>query len=134
MAQELTLQQEKFIRMKAQGRSRPEILKEVFNLDMETASEKQVRNADNRMSAWKKHPEYERVWKDEIRGVLFGFTGDAVQVIGGQLNRSDLPWLQNKAANDILNYGKQQIFGNDENEVTIKIEGMPELGCPDQDE
>lgn len=133
MAQELTLQQEKFIRMKAQGRSRPEILKEVFNLDIETASEKQVRNADNRMSAWKKHPEYERVWKDEIRGVLFGFTGDAVRVIGGQLNRSDLPWLQNKAANDILNYGKQQIFGNDENEVTIKIEGMPELGCPDQD-
>lgn len=131
MAQEMSLKQEKFIRMKAQGKSRAEILQEVFGLDMETASTREIRNADNRMCDWKKHPEYEKIWKEEIRDVLFGFTGEAVQVIGGQLNRADLPWLQNKAANDILNYGKQQIFGSDENEVTIKIEGMPELGTPD---
>jgi len=131
MAQEMSLKQEKFIRMKAQGKSRAEILQEVFGLDMETASTREIRNADNRMCDWKKHPEYEKIWKEEIRDVLFGFTGEAVQVIGGQLNKTELPWLQNKAANDILNYGKQQIFGSDENEVTIKIEGMPELGTPD---
>lgn len=127
----MSLKQEKFIRMKAQGKSRAEILQEVFGLDMETASTREIRNADNRMCDWKKHPEYEKIWKEEIRDVLFGFTGEAVQVIGGQLNKTELPWLQNKAANDILNYGKQQIFGSDENEVTIKIEGMPELGTPD---
>jgi len=133
MAQEMSMKQEKFIRMKAQGKSRAEILKEIFGLDMETASEREIRNADNRMCDWKKHPEYERVWKSEIRDVLFGFTGEAVQVIGGQLNKTELPWLQNKAANDILNYGKHQIFGNEENEVTVRIEGMPELGTPDSD-
>ena len=131
MAQEMSLKQEKFIRMKAQGKSRAEILQEVFGLDIETAAQKDLRNADNRMCSWKKHPEYEKIWKEEIRDVLFGFTGEAVQVIGSQLNKAELPWLQNKAANDILNYGKQQIFGSDENEVTIKIEGMPELGTPD---
>lgn len=133
MAQEMSVKQEKFIRMKAQGKSRAEILKEIFNLDMETASEREIRNADNRMCDWKKHPEYERVWKSEIRDVLLGITGEAVQVIAGQLNKTELPWLQNKAANDILNYGKQQIYGNEENEVTIRIEGMPELGMPDGD-
>lgn len=133
MAQEMSIKQEKFIRMKAQGKSRAEILKEVFDLDMETASEKEIRNADNRMCIWKKHPEYEKIWKDEVRDVLFCFTGEAVQVIGGQLSRADLPWLQNKAANDILNYGKHQIFGNEENEVTVRVEGMPEMGIPDSE-
>ena len=131
--QMLNSDQEKFIRMSAQGKSRAEILKEVFHLDMATASDNEIHSADTKMSRWRRHPDYERTWKDEVKDILFGCTAEAVQVIKGQLVRADLPWLQNKAANDLLNYGKQQIFGDDDKAVTVKIEGMPELGTPDAD-
>ena len=40
-------------------------------------------------------------------------------------------WLQNKAANDLLNYGKQQIYGDEEKTVHVQIDGMPDIGSPD---
>lgn len=132
--QALNSDQERFIRMSAQGKSRAEILKEVFHLDIETASDNAIHNADSKMSRWRKHPDYEKTWKDEVKDILFGCTAEAVQVIRGQLVRADLPWLQNKAANDLLNYGKQQIYGDEDKAVTVQVVGMPELGCPDLDD
>lgn len=129
----LNSEQERFIRMCAQGRSRAEILKEIFHLDMETASENEIHSADNKMCRWRKHPDYEKTWKEEVKDILYGCTAEAVQVIKGQLVRSDLPWLQNKAANDLLNYGKQQIYGDEDKTVTVQVVGMPELGSPDLD-
>jgi hypothetical protein len=54
-------------------------------------------------------------------------------VIRGQLRKEDQAWLQNKAANDLLNYGKSQIFGDEERAIHVKVEGMPEIGSPDDD-
>jgi anaerobic ribonucleoside-triphosphate reductase len=58
--------------------------------------------------------------------------GPAFQKLRTQLD-SDKEWLANKAANDIINQSKQIITGADDNTVVIKMEGMPELGCPDDD-
>ena len=58
---------------------------------------------------------------------------EAVQVIKGQL-RSDQGWLQNKAANDLLNYGKGQIYGDEERTVHVQIEGLPDIGSPDEEQ
>mgnify|MGYP007092204591 CR=1 FL=1 len=131
--QPLTAQQEKFIRMSAQGCSRPEILKAVFDLDIGTASEKEIHAVDSKMSRWRKLPDFESTWKDEVRQILYGCTAEAVQVIKSQL-RSDQGWLQNKAANDLLNYGKTQIYGDEERTVHVQIDGAPDLGTPDADE
>ena len=128
--QPLTSDQERFVRMSAQGKSRPEILKAVFGLDIETASENEIHAADNKMSRWRKHPDFEATWKDEVKQILYGCTAEAVQVIKGQL-RSDQGWLQNKAANDLLNYGKGQIYGDEERTVHVQIEGLPDIGSPD---
>lgn len=130
--QPLTSDQERFVRMSAQGKSRPEILKAVFGLDIETASENEIHAADNKMSRWRKHPDFEATWKDEVKQILYGCTAEAVQVIKGQL-RSDQGWLQNKAANDLLNYGKGQIYGDEERTVHVQIEGLPDIGSPDDD-
>jgi hypothetical protein len=129
--QPLTSDQERFVRMSAQGKSRPEILKAVFGLDIETASENEIHAADNKMSRWRKHPDFEATWKDEVKQILYGCTAEAVQVIKGQL-RSDQGWLQNKAANDLLNYGKGQIYGDEERTVHVQIEGLPDIGSPDE--
>ena len=130
--QPLTAQQEKFIRLSAQGKTRPEIFMEVFNLDIKTAPANVVSATDMKMSRWRKLPEFESVWKDEVKNILYGCTSEAIQVIKGQL-REDLPWLRNKAANDLLNYGKAQIYGDEERSVHVKIEGMPDIGSPDDE-
>ena len=130
--QPLTAQQELFIRLSAQGKTRPEILKAVFNLDVEQDDPRIVNNADAKMSRWRKLPEFESIWKDEVKSILLGCTSEAIQVIKGQL-REDLPWLRNKAANDLLNYGKSQIYGDEERAVHVKIEGMPDIGSPDDE-
>lgn len=131
--QPLTGQQELFIRMSAQAKTREEILKAVFNLDLLTEDEKTIHNADCKMSRWRKLPEFESIWKDEVKNILYGCTSEAVQVIKGQLKQKDQPWLQNKAANDLLNYGKSQIYGDEERTVHVQIAGMPEIGSPDDD-
>ena len=130
----LTAKQERFIRMSAQGCSRAEILMAVFGIDVETEDAKKIHNADATMSRWRKLPEFETVWKDEVRNVLYGCTSEAIQVIRKQMKSEDQPWLQNKAANDVLNYGKSQIYGDEEKTVNVKIEGMPEIGSPDKAE
>ena len=128
--QPMTSDQELFTRMSAQGCSRAEILKRVFKLDIETAPENEVHNADNKMTRWRKHPDFEQVWKDEVRAILYGCTSEAIQTIRKQMREKD-DWLQNKAANDLLNYGKQQIYGDEEKTVHVQIDGMPDIGSPD---
>ena len=131
--QPLTGQQELFIRLSAQGKNRPEILKAVFNVDIETAPENTIHALDQKMTRWRKLPEFESIWKDEVKNILYGCTSEAVQVIKGQLKQKDQPWLQNKAANDLLNYGKSQIYGDEERTVHVQIAGMPDIGSPDDD-
>ena len=128
--QPMTSDQELFTRMSAQGCSRAEILRKVFGLDLETSPENVIHNADCKMSNWRKHPDFESVWKDEVRSILYGCTSEAIQTIRKQM-REKGDWLQNKAANDLLNYGKQQIYGDEEKTVHVQIEGLPDIGSPD---
>ena len=125
-------QQELFVRMEARGESRRDIMMAVFGLDIDTAPANEIHNADCKMSRWRAFPCYEPVWKDEIRKVLYACTGEAVKVIKSQL-RSNMEWLQNKAANDLLNYGKGQIYGDEERTVHVQFEGMPDLGSPEDE-
>ena len=130
--QPLTGQQEMFIRMSAQGKTRREIMMEVFGLDLDTAPENDIHAVDSKMSRWRKLPEFEPIWKDEVRRILYGCTSEAIQTIREQMRGKDLPWLQNKAANDLLNYGKSQIYGDEEKAVHVRIEGMPDIGSPEE--
>lgn len=130
--QPLTGQQEMFIRMSAQGKPREEILKAVFNMDIATTPDNEIHNADCKMSRWRKLPEFESIWKDEVKTILLGCTSEAIQTIRKQMREKD-DWLQNKAANDLLNYGKSQIYGEEEKAVHVKIEGMPDIGSPDDE-
>ena len=132
--QPLNAKQELFIRMSARAKSRAEILREVFGLELGKDDPRTINNADVQMTRWRKLPEFETVWKDEIRRVLLDSAGLAMQVLNKQLISEDIPWLQNKAANDLLNYGKGQIYGDEERTVHVQIAGMPDLGSPDQDE
>ncbi|MBP1555588.1 MAG: hypothetical protein J6U30_05875 [Oscillospiraceae bacterium] len=128
--QPLTAQQELFIRLSAQGKTRPEVLREVFHIEPSEMTKEELAKYDMRMTRWRKRPEFETIWKDEVRSILFGCTAKAIQVINSQMDE-DIPWLRNKAANDLMNYGKSQLYGDEEKAVHVKIEGMPDIGSPD---
>lgn len=131
--QPLNAKQELFIRMTARAESRKDIMKAVFDLDIDTAPANEIHNADCKMSRWRSLPEFEGIWKDEVKQVLYGCTSEAVKVIKKQLRSDDVPWLQNKAANDLLNYGKTQIYGDEERTVHVQIEGLPDIGSPEEE-
>ena len=131
--QPLNAKQELFIRMTARGEPRADILKAVFDLDVATAPANEIHAADSKMSRGRSLPEFEGIWKDEVKQVLYGCTSEAVKVIRKQLRSDDVPWLQNKAANDLLNYGKNQIYGDEERTVHVQIEGLPDIGSPEEE-
>ena len=129
--QPLTAEQERFIRLSAQGKTRPEILMEIFGVDASKMTKDELGKYDMKMCRWRKLPEFESIWKDEVRSILYGCTSEAIQTIRKQMREKD-DWLQNKAANDLLNYGKGQIYGDEERTVHVQIEGMPDIGSPDE--
>ena len=127
-----TTKQDMFVRMEARGESRPDILREVFGLDIETSEWRLIQNADNQMSRWRRKPWYDDIWKDEIRRISIAMSSEALKKIKSQI-RDDNGWLANKAANDSLTFAKPLIWGEDDKALTVKIEGMPEIGSPDDD-
>lgn len=122
-----------YAQMKANGRTREEILQELFGLGPD-ADAKEKNKADQQMWRWRTHPDFDSIFEKEIERILRLAGGEAVKVLVGQMKSTDQPWLQNKAANDVMNHRKQIIYGADEKQITVKVEGMPELGTPDQDE
>lgn len=129
----LTAKQELFARMAARGESRADIMRDVFGLDLKLSDPKAVHAADAAMHRWRKLPQYQAVWSDEVRTVLMRYTGKALRKLEN-LADSNQEWVQMQAINTILSYGKQRIFGDEQNAVHVTIEGMPDLGSPDQEE
>ena len=128
---ELTTEQDKFVRMEANGYLSPEIIKELWGLTREDG--KAYHNAECRLSNWRRHPKYQETWKDEVQRQCLPMMSEALRRIRTQMQKDD-QWLGNKAANDLLAFGKSRIFGEEDRAVTVKVEGMPELGSPDDGE
>lgn len=125
-----TIDQERFIRLEATGMSTPEIIKEMFG---KTSDDPEFHALECKLSRWRKHPKYEEIWKDEVRRQCFPMMSEGLKVIRQQMKDSGQPWLLNKAANDAISFAGKKIYGNDENTVTVNIQGMPDIGSPDDD-
>lgn len=125
----LTVEQEQFVRMEANGLSSPEIIKELWG---KTSADPDFHALECKLSRWRKLPKYEEVWKDEVRRQCFPMMSEGLRTIRKQL-KADQPWLINKAANDAINFASKKIYGNEENTVTVQIAGMPDIGSPDDD-
>lgn len=125
----VTVQMDKFIRMEANGASRQEKLKEVFGI--ESMDDPKVHAADLKMSRWRKHPMFDTIWKDEVRKQDYGDYVTARQVLRKSMKNEKDGWLAMNASVNVLNQANKRIFGADENTVTVQIQGMPDIGSPD---
>ena len=125
---------DKLARMEANCASREEKLREIFGIDIHTATPREINNADSNMCRWRKHPLFDTAWRDEARRWDYEDYAMARRVFRQGMRADDNPWLaMNSAVNAINNAGKR-LFHDEDSAVTVKIEGMPDIGTPDQDE
>jgi len=128
-SENLTVDQERFVRMQANGLEFPEIIKLIFGKDR---SDKDYHNYESKLSRWSKHPKYEEVWKDEVRKQDYSDYTIARNTLRRSMKDQSDKWLAMQSAVNVMNNSGKRIFGAEENAVTVRIEGMPDLGSPDQ--
>lgn len=126
----MTTDQERFVRMQANGYEFPEIIKEIWGIDR---SDAHYHSYECKLSRWRNHPQYEAIWKDEIRKQDYSDYALAKTVLRKRVRSQD-EWLSMQSAVNVLNNSGKRIFKDEENTVTVRIEGMPDLGSPDDAE
>ena len=128
----LTPQQDRFVRMEANGWTTPEIILEFWGMKRED-DPKAYHNLECKLSDWRHHPKYEEVWKEEVRKQDYGDYTEARRTLRKTMRNEKDQWLAMQSAVNILNNSGKRIFGAEENTVTVNIQGMPDLGSPDQE-
>ena len=131
--QPMTARVENFIRMEARGEPADDILREIFGLDPETCSFDEKNKAYQQMWRWRHRADAQAIWDDEMKARVRRCVPRAVGRLEKQVDDEN-GWLANKAANDMVNLAKTTgIFQSEEKALNVKIEGLPDLGSPDDD-
>ena len=125
----LTVDQDRAVRMEANGYTTPEIILAIWGLK-EADNPKEYHNYECKLSRLRKHPMYLETWKDEVGKVSIKLMNKGLKKIMAQMDANE-PWLANKATNDGVNFARSRVFAEEDRAVTVKIEGMPDIGTPD---
>ena len=110
-----------------QGYSDSEIIRTTWP---EKDSPGQIEGLRRKLRALKKDKDFQEYYKSLITEWSVHNVGKALTTLAKQMDDKN-GWLANKACNDILTQSKA-FTGNDENTVLVKVEGMPELGVPEE--
>jgi hypothetical protein len=124
---------ERFIRMEANLCSREEKLRELFGIT-DPKNDPRTGAADVKMCRWRKHPMFDEIWKDELARQDYEDYSTARQVLRDSMRQKKDKWLAMNSAVNVINNGNKRIFKDDQASVRVTVEGMPDLGSPDQEE
>jgi hypothetical protein len=102
----------------------------VRNVWPQKTEKNQIAAAKQRLRNLRKDEKFQEYYRSLVTEWSIHHVGRAFNKLSEQID-SNQPWLANKAANDVLTYSKQMISGVDDGTVVVKVEGMPELGVPD---
>lgn len=124
---------ENFIRAEARGESHADILEKVF--DLPPGSDiKLIRKAEQKMFHWRHRPDAKAIWEDELSSCVRRRVPGAIKRINAQIDNEN-DWVANKAANDYIALAKSLgVIKSEETALKVQIEGMPDLGSPDDSE
>lgn len=97
-----------------------------------TTEKKQLNAKKTRLRNLRKDEIFQNYYKSLITEWTVHNVGKALKKLSEQIDHEQ-PWLANKAANDILQRVPKSMLGEeDENTVVVKVEGMPEIGSPEE--
>lgn len=129
----LTAQIENVIRAEARGEPHAQILEEYFNLPP-GSDIKEIRRAEQKMFRWRHRPDAQGIWEDELKATVKRRVPAAMSRIISQIDSNE-GWLANKAANDVMLLAKTiGLVKTEETALKVTVEGMPDIGSPDQPE
>jgi len=121
-----------WMRCVVQNKSRKEIMAEVFHVPPEDINNEDVLHKyDCKMTRWRQHPDYQKEWINAFKSLWGPIMAKAMNVVEEGLEDNSLPWRKTQHANMALAYGTKLIVGEEERSINVKIEGMPEIGSPD---
>ena len=91
------------------------------------------------MHRWREHPEAKAYWDSEIAKMIQQALPGAFRTLINQSTNDDgevkKGWLANKASNDLANLAKNiGVIKTEETALQIQINGMPDIGSPDDDQ
>ena len=129
-AENLTVDQDRFVRMEANGYTTAEIIREIFGVEK---GDDTYHACECKLVRWRNHPKYEETWKDEVRKQDFKDYTNARKVLRRSMNQEKDGWLSMQSAVNVLNNSGKRIYAGEDSAVTVRIEGMPDLGTPDQE-
>lgn len=116
-----------------EGKPEEEIAHQCFNCltdDLVSFDKEKTKKAIKQLHKWMQEPRFIEYYRKLVNYKAMTLYGPAIDRIGAQINDPNA-WLANKAANDILTRFTGNIMGEEDHTVTVKIEGMPEIGEPD---
>jgi hypothetical protein len=90
------------------------------------------------MNRWRHHPEAKVYWDAEIADTIRAALPSALKTLISQSADNDgevkKGWLANKASNDVMSIAKSfGIVDTADSTVNVKVQGLPELGKPEDD-
>lgn len=113
--------------MMFRGYTDEQICKELWDIDKD--DKQKLTNAKQKLRKLRRNEKFQEYYRSIITEWTVHNVGKALTTLASQMDNSN-GWLANKACNDILAQSKN-FTGVDENTVVVKVEGMPELGTPD---
>ena len=128
----MTAKIETMIRMEARGESHADVLKECFGLGPD-CDPIEKHNAEVKMSRWRRRPDAKPIWDDELAANVRRRVPGAISRLDKQIDNEN-DWVANKAANDYIGLAKALgVIKTEETAIKVQIEGMPDLGSPDEE-
>ena len=128
----MTAKIENCIRADARGEPHDKILEEFLGITKDSTPQERNR-AEQQLYRWRHRPDADAIWQDELKATVRRHVPMAFSRIKDQIN-SDTEWLANKAANDVIVLaGKVGVIKNEETALQVQIQGLPDIGSPDQE-
>ena len=124
---ELTVDQERFVRMEANGFITPEIIWELWKVKKD---DENYHAYECKLTRWRKHPKYAETWKDEVRRQDYSDYTKARKTLRKSMDDSD-KWLAMQSAVNVMNTTGKRIYADEDTAIRVEITGMPEIGSPD---
>lgn len=123
------------VRLMFEGHSIPEIAEAVFDIRGPDGlvDQKRKRNAERQVHYWSERPEFLEAYRKLEQSEMMPRYSRAMKVFDKQLGDSN-PWVAQGAAREIANRFGPTLMGQSESEVVVRVEGMPALGTPDDEE
>ena len=112
-----------------QGKSNDWIYKNIFFV--KDGDDRARKNASSQLSAAKRNPKFIEYYNSMVTEFRVHNYGKAMHKLS-ELVDDPNPWVAIQASNSMLNHTEKAVVGEEEKTITIKVEGMPALGTPEE--